>query len=700
MLWTRSRTIVLMAALLALVAPIRAEDDDPTERGKKLSEWIDALQNGKTYGERHAGLLAVQFIGPRKSRKVTPALIAALRENSEERIRAGAALALGRIARSAREEDPVPIDKIRDALAASLRADKVPLVRKSSARALGEMKGGAIGAVDALALALKDKDPATRTEAASALHQLGKNAFDARADLQTALQDAKLERLTRVHCAHALGRIESADSVPALKAVLSDAKNDTELRRACADALRNRGKDAAEAVPALAAALTAKDSEVVLRRACAEALDRMGAEARPALTALRGALKDDDQFVRSLSLHTLGQMGRELGDERKNAILAIFTAMDDNVLEVRVTAIEALGNLGMDNLGEQSKAVVNRLTASTRDPQKAVSEAARVAAKLFQRIVMTVDLTRRSLLTAACGLALSAEKQLAADEKKPDKSADAFRYGLNTATLMGQKLSIVQEVAIASRAGYQAIEPWLRELESYVKDGGNVKDLGKRIADRGLTVDSAIDFFEWIVDDDDKRKKGLENARRSMDLLKQLGGKRIAAPPAGATQATIPLLTVAERYRALLDIGAQIGVIPQVELWGPSKTLHRLGEAALVAIESGHKEACILADVYHLYKGGSGFTGINLLNGSALHVLHMNDYPADPPRAAISDAQRVYPGEGVAPLKTFLRDLRRIGFRGVLSLELFNREYWKRDALAVARMGLEKMKAVVASSLE
>ena len=34
-------------------------------------------------------------------------------------------------------------------------------------------------------------------------------------------------------------------------------------------------------------------------------------------------------------------------------------------------------------------------------------------------------------------------------------------------------------------------------------------------------------------------------------------------------------------------------------------------------------------------------------------------------------------------LAEMLRDLRRIGFRGVLSLELFNREYWQQDALAV-----------------
>ncbi|MGH7223248.1 MAG: sugar phosphate isomerase/epimerase family protein, partial [Gemmataceae bacterium] len=189
-----------------------------------------------------------------------------------------------------------------------------------------------------------------------------------------------------------------------------------------------------------------------------------------------------------------------------------------------------------------------------------------------------MNLTRRTWLTATAGGLTMPFATASAEEKKPGQTSHSFRYGLNTATLIGQKLSIVEEVEIASRAGYQAIEPWVRELEKYVKKGGKLKDLGKRIADRGLSVESAIDFPEWIVDDDAKRKKGLENARRGMDMVKQIGGQRIAAPPSGATtRADIPLLTVAARYRALLDLGAKIGVVPQVEVWGFSKTLNRLG---------------------------------------------------------------------------------------------------------------------------
>lgn len=277
--------------------------------------------------------------------------------------------------------------------------------------------------------------------------------------------------------------------------------------------------------------------------------------------------------------------------------------------------------------------------------------------------------------------------------------ADPFTFCLNTSTIRGQKLGIIGEIDVAVAAGYTAIEPWLDTLNEYVKTGGSVDDLAKRIRDAGLQIPSAIGFAQWIVDDPAARKAGLEQAKRDMALVARIGGTRIAAPPAGAQDKHMSdLVTIADRYRALLDIGLKEGVIPQVEVWGFSKTLSRLGEAACVAIESGHSQACILADVYHLYKGGSGYEGLKLLAGTSMHVLHMNDYPAQPPRAEITDAHRVYPGDGVAPLSKILKTLREIGCHCALSLELFHREYWTRDPLVVARTGLEKMRAAVAAA--
>jgi 2-keto-myo-inositol isomerase len=101
----------------------------------------------------------------------------------------------------------------------------------------------------------------------------------------------------------------------------------------------------------------------------------------------------------------------------------------------------------------------------------------------------------------------------------------------------------------------------------------------------------------------------------------------------------------------------------------------------------------VLPDVYHLYKGGSDFSGLPMLSGSAIGIFHVNDYPAIP-RDKINDADRVYPGDGIAPLKDIFAILRQINYAGFVSLELFNRDYWKQDPNEVARTGLAKLKAV------
>ena len=304
-------------------------------------------------------------------------------------------------------------------------------------------------------------------------------------------------------------------------------------------------------------------------------------------------------------------------------------------------------------------------------------------------------LDRRQILTGAAALAGAALAPAA--EAKPPKP---FGFMLNTATIMGQKLSLTQQIDVAANAGYDSFEPWISDIEKFASAGNKVEDAAKRLKDANLRVDSAIGFANWIVDDPAHRKKGLEQAKRDMDLVRRLGGIRLAAPPAGSTdKPNMDLLKVADRYAELCKVGDKIGVVPQLEVWGFSKSLSRLGETALVAVESGHPSACVLADVYHLHKGGSGFGGLRVLGAASVQVFHLNDYPADPPRDKITDADRVYPGDGVAPLVPMLRALQKLGFRGMLSLELFNRTYWKQDALVVAKTGLAKMKAIVEKAM-
>ncbi len=308
--------------------------------------------------------------------------------------------------------------------------------------------------------------------------------------------------------------------------------------------------------------------------------------------------------------------------------------------------------------------------------------------------------TRRNFLASTTALGSTAMLSTTALAQDTARKSPPWRYCLNSGTISGYKLSLEKQVKLASGTGYDGIEPWVRDIEAHIERGGKLGDLKHQIADAGLRVEGAIGFARWIVNDPIVRKKGLEQARRDMDLVRQIGGSRIAAPPAGATgDEPLDLHEAAQRYRDLLEVGNQAGVVPQLEIWGFSANMSRLGEVAQVAIEAGHPNACLLLDIYHLYKGGSAFTSLPLIAGNSMHCFHVNDYPADPPRDKIGDRDRVYPGDGVAPLDNIFQTLARGGFTGALSLELFNCQYWQQPAELVARTGLQKMKDAVAHAL-
>jgi sugar phosphate isomerase/epimerase len=212
----------------------------------------------------------------------------------------------------------------------------------------------------------------------------------------------------------------------------------------------------------------------------------------------------------------------------------------------------------------------------------------------------------------------------------------------------------------------------------------------------GLNVENAIGFAQWIVDDETTRNTALEQLKKEMDLLAQIGCKRIAAPPAGATSKPFSdLFEIGKRYKTILEIGDTTGVTPILEFWGASASLYHISQAMFIATAANHPKACILPDVYHMFRGESGFDSLKQISGNAIEVFHFNDFVANIPREKQTDSDRVYPGDGAAPFSQIIKDLYNAGGKKVFSLELFNEKYWKKDALEIATTGLNKMKNLV-----
>ena len=270
------------------------------------------------------------------------------------------------------------------------------------------------------------------------------------------------------------------------------------------------------------------------------------------------------------------------------------------------------------------------------------------------------------------------------------------KFSMNASTIRGYKLSLKEQVKAVVAAGYDGFEPWLKDIHAARADG-SLADTVKIARDVGLQFVNGIAFGQWVHPDAKVRAAGLEETKRDMAALAEMGCPRIAASMFGVQKAGSPKLgaaEIAERFAALCDLGDKMGVQPLLEYWGHSVNLSRLEDALDVLARVKRPGTAVLADVYHTYRGGGDFATFARLTPEQLPVLHVNDYPSTKPRTELTDADRVWPGDGIAPWKELFATLCEQRLEPWLSIELFNPAYWRTTPADTLRTGIEKMHAL------
>ena len=272
----------------------------------------------------------------------------------------------------------------------------------------------------------------------------------------------------------------------------------------------------------------------------------------------------------------------------------------------------------------------------------------------------------------------------------------AGKFSMNASTLRGYNLTLSGQMRAVASSGFAGYEPWMKDIRA-AKESGTLGEACRIAKDGGVSFVNGIAFGQWVNPDPQVRKNGLEETKRDMALLAEMGCPSIAASMFGVQKPGSPIIpkeAIAERYAVVLDLGREMGVRPLLEYWGHSVNLPRLEDALDVLAMLNRPDAAILADVYHTYRGGGDFAAYRRLSRQTLPVLHVNDYPAQPPRSSLVDTDRVWPGDGVAPWKEICANLAAAGAAPWLSIELFNPAYWRTTPDDTVRTGLVKVSAV------
>lgn len=303
-------------------------------------------------------------------------------------------------------------------------------------------------------------------------------------------------------------------------------------------------------------------------------------------------------------------------------------------------------------------------------------------------------------LSALTGIVAGTTSSLAANspvenikpEKRYQQGESPWPICLDTATI--RPASLREKVQIAAKAGYDAIEPWDRELAEYENEGGNLKDLGKEIKELGMFVPSVIGLWNALPPTEKDFNASLKDTRNRMRMAADIQSQHIQTIP-NTVGENYDQKYVSKRYRELIEIGInEYGINPALVFvkFFPLKTL---GQATAVAIDANHPKAMVIPDTYHMHISEGGFEGLKFINGDLIAIFQFADAPASPDIASLGDKHRVYPGDGILPLPEILKTLKGTGYKGCISLELYNPEYWKQDLQEVANTGLRKTMEVI-----
>jgi sugar phosphate isomerase/epimerase len=266
-------------------------------------------------------------------------------------------------------------------------------------------------------------------------------------------------------------------------------------------------------------------------------------------------------------------------------------------------------------------------------------------------------------------------------------------FCLNRGTA-GSGLPLDQFVALAADAGFAGADVDLR----YGREHG-ITALRELYLLRNLRFGGWGLPFDWRADIA-KVTEGLAELAVLADIAKELGidscGTYIL--PSG----DLPLMENwnfhVGRLRQVAQVLGDRGLRFGLEFCAPyhlrrkwkHEFIFTMGQMLELADAVGSNVG-LLIDSYHLYAAGDTFDELAKLPAKRIVLVHINDAPAGPV-TAIEDFQRLLPGKGVIDLPAFLAALRKTGYAGPVSVEVFSDELKKMSPLHAAKLAWDATK--------
>jgi 2-keto-myo-inositol isomerase len=267
-----------------------------------------------------------------------------------------------------------------------------------------------------------------------------------------------------------------------------------------------------------------------------------------------------------------------------------------------------------------------------------------------------------------------------------------MRLGFNGASTM--KTDLPGDIRVASEAGYDLIEIWAKKMTAYLSNHTleGLKGLLKKAKLKPLAINSV----EFITFNASWEKINTMNLiRRYAKIAEVLKCPYIVLVPSPRPKGTSDQEVFTESVTVLREISDKFEgykVKFAFEFLGFDWcSVSTLEQGAEIVRAVNRDNVGLILDTFHFYAGGSTPNSIKKADKRKIFVVHIND-SEDLPKRELQDSHRLYPGEGVIPLREIFVSLKEIQYDGPVSIEMFRPEYWSQPPEEVAKKGIEAIR--------
>jgi 4-hydroxyphenylpyruvate dioxygenase len=244
-----------------------------------------------------------------------------------------------------------------------------------------------------------------------------------------------------------------------------------------------------------------------------------------------------------------------------------------------------------------------------------------------------------------------------------------------------------------SAAGFDGVEIFENDFLAYP---AGPSEVGRMVRDAGLRVTVFQPFRDFEGMPEPQRARAFDRAERKFDVMQALGTDLMLVCANVSPAALGGIDRAAEDFRELGERAAKRGLRIGYEAlaWGRHVSDHR--DAWEIVRRAEHRAVGLILDSFHTLARGIDPDSVRRIPGDRIFLVQVADAPLlDMNLLSWSRHFRNMPGQGGLDITSFLAAVEATGYRGYLSLEIFNDQFRAGSAKQVAVDGRRSLIAAV-----